>query len=305
MMIIAIVGDIHTHRKAWDAVLRDMQDYKVNTIWGLGDYLGRGPDDPLLFWEDLRFSDSQPVRDMIRFPSEHSVIGNHDLAILQEKDRLDKIRARFNDSAWAFIMGQRRQLRLTEEWETKIKPWFETQPYLLSPVNGVYLVHGVFRLNSVDNIPFDYTPRDCPHEVGLRSLQSWLQKEPEERDIRLYCAQERCEPLLLVSGNTHSQVLWQRPTTIPRDYSWPVHERGCVDFDYIQMCIRQRRSVEWEVILNPTVETPFWLNPGSVAFPRNDGGRTAWDDHYWAKYAILEWEGRGGRLLLRWVPYRN
>jgi diadenosine tetraphosphatase ApaH/serine/threonine PP2A family protein phosphatase len=70
---IAVISDIHANLHALTAVLEDMDDAKVDTIWCLGDLVGYGP------------RPNECCR-TVRDRAELSLVGNHDLVVLGEVD---------------------------------------------------------------------------------------------------------------------------------------------------------------------------------------------------------------------------
>ena len=72
-MRIAVLSDIHGNRPALEAVLEDTSDAEVDAIWCLGDVVGYGaqPDECI---------------DLILARADVCLVGNHDLAALDELD---------------------------------------------------------------------------------------------------------------------------------------------------------------------------------------------------------------------------
>ncbi|MBF0099563.1 MAG: metallophosphoesterase family protein [Desulfobacterales bacterium] len=93
-MRIAILSDIHSNAEAFNAVLLDIDSLDVSTMISLGDNIGYGPD-------------PNEVIHMLQEHHIHSVIGNHEIAILDKR-----FLALFNNSA-------RVALKVTEAMLTK------------------------------------------------------------------------------------------------------------------------------------------------------------------------------------------
>ena len=72
-MRVAVLSDIHSNREALEAALAAIDDAGVDQIWGLGDLVGYGAD-PVVCTE------------LIRERCAISLVGNHDLAVLEALD---------------------------------------------------------------------------------------------------------------------------------------------------------------------------------------------------------------------------
>lgn len=308
-MIVAVVSDIHTNCAAWEAVRKDMDQYNAEKIWALGDWLGYIYNHPIKLWDSfIDHSDDPLIQDLMHYPEYHCVVGNHDLAILAKDAELDQLRKNrtYKEEAWKVIIRQRNKVQYSTRWKQEFAPWLQAQPYLLSPISGIYLAHGNYTMKRIDNIPFEYTPpkETAEHERWFCDLLDWINCGSDNNDSRLRHLNNWSRPLLLITGHTHTQRVWQR-NSVAQVEIWAEYKPGSIPPEYVQACISQRQPVDWYVPLEPTPDAPIWFNPGSVGLPRNDGGRKAWDDWCWAKYAILEWQDNKSSLRLRWVPYPN
>jgi diadenosine tetraphosphatase ApaH/serine/threonine PP2A family protein phosphatase len=82
-MRVAVISDVHANYHALEAVLREIDAARVETIWCLGDTVGYGPR-------------PNECCDAVKDRAEHCLVGNHDLVVLGELAVSD-----FNDEAAA------------------------------------------------------------------------------------------------------------------------------------------------------------------------------------------------------------
>jgi len=241
MSRIAVLSDIHGNLPALEAVLRDVQERRVETLWYLGDVAVYGPQ-PGACVDRLRAACEQ-------WPSSVLVRGNNDHAIIQE------LQAQRGQSApaggdWLVRAGivdpsdpkeaERHKYvvatELSHAWTVEqLAP--EQQDWLLGlastaqrPLEHVLLVHA--------------SPCDPVGEEGnylhdvLDAEEAWLSLE---------------QPLCFF-GHTHSNVVFRRV----------VHTRL---YDNTERIARPTDPI-------PVNGQPLLVNPGSVGQPR-DGLATA------------------------------
>ncbi len=72
-MRIAVFSDIHANLPALEAVLGDADEVGVDELWCLGDVVGYG-------------ADPEACTELVRERCEVCLVGNHDLAVLDELD---------------------------------------------------------------------------------------------------------------------------------------------------------------------------------------------------------------------------
>ncbi len=72
-MRIAVFSDIHANLPALEAVLRDADEVGVDELWCLGDVVGYG-------------ADPDGCVELVRERTDVCLVGNHDLAVLDELD---------------------------------------------------------------------------------------------------------------------------------------------------------------------------------------------------------------------------
>ncbi len=72
-MRLAIVSDIHANLPAFEAVLADTEDTDIDEVWCLGDVVGYG-------------ADPDACTSLVAERCARSLVGNHDLAVLDELD---------------------------------------------------------------------------------------------------------------------------------------------------------------------------------------------------------------------------
>jgi putative phosphoesterase len=90
MLRIALISDIHANLHALDAVLAHARQYRIDTIWNLGDFVGYGA-----------FPDSVVRR--LRLQQVVSIVGNYDLKVLRFKKKKKKWRqSKHPDKFFAF-----------------------------------------------------------------------------------------------------------------------------------------------------------------------------------------------------------
>jgi predicted phosphodiesterase len=120
-MRYAIVSDIHANKTAWQAVVADIADLRVDKIICLGDVVGYGPD-PVAVMESV-------YRHV-----QVTVAGNHDAAVC---GKLDMEAAGFSERAKAAVRLHRKMLSPTA------MVWLGKLPYLYE-ADGFACAHGDF-----------------------------------------------------------------------------------------------------------------------------------------------------------------
>jgi diadenosine tetraphosphatase ApaH/serine/threonine PP2A family protein phosphatase len=70
-MRVAVISDVHANYHALEAVLREVDDVRVDAVWCLGDTVGYGPR-------------PNECCDVVRGRAAHCLVGNHDLVVLGE-----------------------------------------------------------------------------------------------------------------------------------------------------------------------------------------------------------------------------
>lgn len=307
-MRVALIGDVHTNVGAWDAVVQDLSHLNtaVEHIWALGDWLGYGEQNPLRLWCRLGRADHPALAALRDAPEAHGVRGNHDVAVM------DGFLAGFlfNERARNVISRQREALALSYQWHEEFAPWLRMQPLMLSPMSGVYLAHGAFSIDNPHLMTDLYTPRDLPHGGSLQRLHHWLECGQTLPDGTARAIGGWDVPLLLATGHTHKQGVWQCPggRTHPfeRFDHWPLLEAARISSKEIQHSIESLQALDRLVHVEFSADRPVWINPGSVGDPRDPRTPRPAQGWQWARYVILDWAGPGSRdadVHLRWVPY--
>lgn len=128
-MRYAILSDVHANLEALEVVLADISARRPDAVLCLGDFVGYGPD-PVACVERLR---SQLVG---------AVVGNHDLAALEQLDI-----STFNALAQAAILWTREQLT------DPVRRYLGGLPQKMTP-DGFLAVHGSLR-DPVEEYIFD------------------------------------------------------------------------------------------------------------------------------------------------------
>ena len=299
-MRVVLLGDVHTNIPALAAIIQDVRQCDVDDVWGLGDWVGYHTTHlPWLVWEKLqdpifgRFCES---------PQTHGVIGNHDIAVCQEIPENQSYR----QEARVAIVKQKQQVENLSVWQKEFRPWLQRQPYMLSPLSGVYLAHGTFWLIDIAQIPFYYPGRTVSYEGSYQSLRQGITlSSPLSNDQRVGAVDGWKAPMVLITGHTHLQGLWQRaPGTSQLQGSWPLVKESQFHHEEIVAAVKECQRLTKDCTVCVTVEQPLWINPGSVG-QRRDIRTPAPDGYDWARYAILEWlpEESSAVVSLRWIPY--
>ncbi len=294
-MRIAIISDIHTNTKAVSAVFETIEDSCVDEVWSLGDWFGYGSDNATNFWLVIR--DNLNRWDLINRPV-NCVLGNHDLALLDKKILYD-----FNVKALGAIHNQWEQLENTEIWMEEIHPWLHGLPYVLSPLPGIYISHGSFRMNNILDAVLKYTPNTSSHEISYRQLHQWIETKPELNNCKIICKGKGWEkPRIFIAGHTHEQILWQR-RIIGNTYKWEENEESRISEHFESRTYQRMEALVWSTPIQPTLDQPIWLNPGSVGDPK--GMNKGFWDKPWAQFAILEFsKDKESKVEFHWVPYQ-
>ena len=100
---VAVVSDIHANLEAWQAVLADIEQRKVERIICLGDTLGYGPN-------------PCECLDLLIEKCEWSLMGNHDFAVLYEPTS-------FNASAESASFWTRQELESEPDADVRERRW--------------------------------------------------------------------------------------------------------------------------------------------------------------------------------------
>ena len=271
----------------------------------VGDWVGYEKYHPLVFWGKLFKKQLTLLASLRQNPGTCSVRGNHDIALLDGFESP----CRYNTRASAALAKQRRQVAGSGQWQDGLCPWLRLQPYVLSPMRGVYMAHGTFRVDDPPRSACPYTPQDVPHERGYRRLSRWLETNRLESDELVRAVEGWDRPMILLTGHTHAQAVWQRPGAgapgaLPGEH-WPSPGVARICPREIQQAIEARGILVHRMELSVSAERPVWINPGCVGDPRDASPRPAngWE---WARYAVVDWSGVGSQRVvvhLRWVPY--
>lgn len=302
-MRVALISDVHTDLAAWDALLQHWQNGPgaFDQLWSLGDWLGYNDHNPLSLWDRINAGSLPALRDLRNNPGTRAVIGNHDVAVI------DGGSVSFNGRARKVIMSQRGKVRSSEEWREEMAPWLRSQPYLLSPLPGVYLAHGAFHPTEPHLMYELYAAITIPHELSFRALRDWLTQGQAATSDKCMAANGWDSPLILITGHTHRQGLWQRPAQPHPKENWPAADNAMIPFDRIQDCATKCATLEHIVQISLTPERPVWINPGSVGESRDTGTPTCGPGWKWARYAILDWDvAQPTQAIIRlyWLPYQ-
>jgi diadenosine tetraphosphatase ApaH/serine/threonine PP2A family protein phosphatase len=161
---VAVLSDVHSNLPALEAVLESIEDASAEEIWCLGDLVGYG-------------ADPDSCTALIRDRCEISLLGNHDLAVLDELDV-----SSFSDTAKAAV-----------EW-TQARIARETVSYLRGL--GPALYHEGFGL-------FHASPRDPIWEYVLTTDQAEAGLDAQEDRIGLI-------------GHSHVALYFSRDENGPR-----------------------------------------------------------------------------------------
>jgi len=156
-MKVGVVSDIHANAPALRVVLNDLADRNVDQVLCAGDVVGYYPF----------------PNEVISLLQEHniqSIVGNHDVAVLDETP------SRFSINAKRAVDWTRRQL--TSASETYLESLPLVSEGSISDTN-FYIVHG-----SPDNPLNEYVWKE---ELNDRALEFWFDERPE----------------LLIFGHTH------------------------------------------------------------------------------------------------------
>lgn len=303
-MRVALISDVHTNLAAWDALIRHWQTRPdtIDQIWSLGDWLGYHDHHPVHLWDRIKAGRLEALRDLLGNPAIQGVIGNHDIAVLD-----GGAAGSYNGTASRVISSQRRQVQFSEEWRDEIAPWLRCQPHMLSPLPGIYLAHGVFHPTQPHWMPQWYADRDLKHEQSFKELCDWLNHDPVRASNQLVAVHGWHKPLILVTGHTHQQGIWQRPPRPRLNENWPDVETARIPFERIANCAENSVALEHTVMVSLMPERPVWINPGSVGEPRDMATPTPGPNWKWARYALLEWdlaEPTQAVIHLYWLPYQ-
>lgn len=304
-MRVALISDVHTNLAAWDAVVQHWQAKadSFDEIWSLGDWLGYNDHHPVHLWDRIKAGRLNALQGLLDNPAIRGVIGNHDIAVLDGGGA-----GGYNGTASKVISSQREQVRFSEQWRDEIAPWLRRQPHLLSPLPGVYITHGVFHPTQPQWMPHWYAGRDFKHEESFNELCDWLNQTPVEANEKLVAVQGWHHPLILITGHTHEQGVWQRPPWSRLNENWPVVDAADIPFAMIKACAERCSVLEQPVQVSLSPGRPVWINPGSVGQPRDVATPRPGQGWEWARYAILDWdfnEPAQAIIRLYWLPYQK
>lgn len=193
--MLALISDIHGNKEALEAVLADIDEREVETIFCLGDMVGYGPDPAACVALVLR-------------RCELTLTGNHEQGMLADN-------VAFSDSARASLAFARRQLQ--PAWYSlpgKRKRWAQLQRLPLQhETYGALLVHGSPR----DPVNEYLLERDC--RLDKNKLREALRRV----DGLLFC------------GHTHSpgaineRLAWRSPSELDDLFICPAGEKAIVN----------------------------------------------------------------------------
>lgn len=301
-MRVALVSDVHTNIEAWDTLTRHLEGVAPDQVWSLGDWLGYQDHFPLALWDRIRISRLPPLQ-LLENPDQWAVIGNHDLAVLN-----GSVQGLFNDEARRAIMRQRQAVENARDWQTEFAPWLQRHPYMLSPLRGVYLAHGVFYPDNPEFIPRWYPGRDVTHEQSFRKLSRWLANGSINNSDKLVALEGWYAPLILITGHTHHQGVWQRPPQPRPSEDWPLADSAQIPEERARECARNCAELRHVVRVSPSDSRPVWINPGSVGLQRDRLTQPprCEEESQWVRYAVLEWDPAAqpieATIYLYWLP---
>jgi hypothetical protein len=286
---IVVFSDVHANDLALKAVLDDLilvkMDRPVDGYWGLGDYIGRGPN-PVEALKLIRplYEESAPAdqaawllgnHDLIALDAElQTSIGGESMAGMQpyvieickkHGDTLAQYDRYYKAGSLGFLHS------LSIQPNTPFKAINGRTVADLPDYLGVYLAHGVYYYNEDRTLEWEQTWQGYPYfTLNIR------------RQFKDLTTHKAVPPRLIINAHTHISCLevWDEGEIEPR---WCLdHKKNIHEFDLT----RQRVA----------------FNPGSIGFPRlesPDKDLNPADDA--PTYAILELEIDEETNLAQWM----
>lgn len=144
-MRVAIVSDIHANFEALTAVIEDYQPRGVDRVISLGDNIGYGPD-------------SEKVTQMVFQLGVTSVVGNHELALIDE-DAFGSLN----------FQAQENNLIIREQLTEKSLEYCRQMPLFIQ-LDGMYFVHG-FPPDQVNGYLFEVCDNKIAHYFSTTNSQ--------------------------------------------------------------------------------------------------------------------------------------
>jgi predicted phosphodiesterase len=324
-MKTAIVSDIHSNIDALDVVLADARACGADEMWFQGDLFGYGPM-PAATWERWRSYNGDGMTAMGRvFSRVISIPGNHDIYLATSADIDDSAaempgayadaetsqegKRREEDVVQKCIRLNREALRGALQLQ-QAQGWIRQLPYIVSPLEGVYLAHGTFDLSSRTKTVENYFDRKAVQKEAIENLLEWIERGAPPTEVPIEHDGPLARPRLLIVGHTHIQMVWQCKLTDDGELSWEALSAHIAPnsgkMASTTSATSQSANEPVELVLDcPLLDDSsgaiMAVNPGSVGLPRD--GAKAGDGFAWAKYALIDWEPVGASLTFRWVPY--
>lgn len=233
-MRIAVLSDTHANFASLKAVLADLKTQDVDSVWCLGDIVGRGFNPVDVAAQMHRLMKKQPTDNEI---PRVWLAGNHDYMVLQ------RIETSFISNSLPLNGNNAFAARMADVNRQNLQPrpdlldWLASLPTYAQPFAGVYVAHAAYRLDDQGDVD------------DIRSYSEYLMEASAiSRQITNLHQQAIPAPRLIMTGHTHISTLWawQRDGGTPRKVE--EHTTKPHSFDL--------RT------------TTVYANPGSVGFPR-------------------------------------
>ncbi|MDW8172396.1 MAG: metallophosphoesterase family protein [Anaerolineae bacterium] len=268
-MRLAIFSDVHANPAALDAFLSDIKERQVDACWSLGDMFGRGWNPNATARLLRRLYNKQKPRHRQAW-----LLGNHDLMVLGHIPIVvfgPVGGAGGHDPMAERIAGQHHEWLLQNspecyEWARETVGEGRRKSHHAWG-HGVYLAHAAYRYdgkNQVDETAsysayLNHRQEDAPRDIArcLENLQT--------------CAPE--QPRLMLGGHSHVKGLWAWQQG--QEHAQRLSDSGG-NFELGQ-------------------QTVFYLNPGSLGFPR---------DEACPSYALLEVDKNWQQMTIEFVSVR-
>ncbi len=164
--MIALVSDLHANVEAFEAALRDIDPFSVESVVCLGDLVGYG-------------ASPREVLTLARDRCAFSLLGNHDAALLDDQDA-----AGFNERALLAIDWTRRTLDPEKEENWDLWDWLGSLvPAMVAPFYG-------------EDVGF-------VHASPCQPLQEYLMPNAHKRPDQLAANFAAAETRITFFGHTH------------------------------------------------------------------------------------------------------